>query len=142
MDNNGIRDVLRDIESDLSSDEAAAARELDRENTLLAAGLGSREGSRLGVGSRTSISSTRRDSKDPEGQSQQCSPPPPHTAGFWDRTPFMAGARKSYMRVLSMGFLLTSLVIFGVLSIFWGSLWRTNLYVHKLDGWIVVSAYR
>lgn len=74
-----------------------------------------------------------------EKQGQQHGPPPPYSAGFWDKTPAMANARKAYVRVLGGGLFLTTLVIFSVLSIFWGSLWKLNEYIHNLDGWIVVS---
>ncbi|KAI5123660.1 hypothetical protein M0805_001690 [Coniferiporia weirii] len=64
-------------------------------------------------------------------------PPPPFTARFWDSDPAIAKSRKTFFRILLAGTLLTIFVIFGVLGIFWGSLWKLEDYVHNLDGWVV-----
>ena len=32
-------------------------------------------------------------------------------------------------------------VIFAVLGIYWGSLWKVNEKIHNLNGWIVVSLF-
>lgn len=67
-------------------------------------------------------------------------PPPPHSAGFFDKTPAMARARASYFKIIGGGMIATTFLIFAVLSIFWGSLWKLNDYIHNLDCWVVVSA--
>ncbi|KAH8119235.1 hypothetical protein DFH11DRAFT_1563712 [Phellopilus nigrolimitatus] len=64
-------------------------------------------------------------------------PPPPHAARFWDRDPVTAAKRRIYFKTMFGGTFLTTLMIFGVLSIFWGSLWKTDSYTHNLNGWIV-----
>lgn len=58
-------------------------------------------------------------------------------AGFWDRDPETTKHRKIYLKVVTGGSFVTILVIFAVLSIYWGSLWKVNLNIHHLNGWIV-----
>ncbi|PAV18859.1 response to drug-related protein [Pyrrhoderma noxium] len=64
-------------------------------------------------------------------------PPQPFSNGFWDKSPGMTRSRKMYLQVLFRGTVLIILVIFGYLSIFWGSLFKTTEYIHKLKGWVV-----
>ncbi|KAJ8695609.1 hypothetical protein PTI98_008197 [Pleurotus ostreatus] len=68
------------------------------------------------------------------------SPPPAapvFTGAFFDRTPDAARARAAYFKVLAGGLVLLTITIFAVLSIYWGALWRTDRFIHNLNGWIV-----
>ena len=75
------------------------------------------------------------------GPNNNDGPPQPFSNGFWDKSPGMTRSRKMYLQVLFRGTVLIILVIFGYLSIFWGSLFKTTEYIHKLKGWVVVSSF-
>ena len=62
----------------------------------------------------------------------------PFQAGFWDKDPETTLHRTTYLRIVGLGCFLTILAIFAYLSIFWGSLWQVQIYVHRMNGWIVV----
>ena len=72
----------------------------------------------------------------------QPSPPPPLDAPFrarlFDGDPVTKGKRKLYFVTIAGGTFAMIIVIFAVLSIFWGSLFRVNNYIHKLEGWVIV----
>ncbi|KAJ6496247.1 hypothetical protein C8R45DRAFT_1061837 [Mycena sanguinolenta] len=59
----------------------------------------------------------------------------PFSAQFLDKSQKAAAARTIYIRTLFAGIMAISLVIFGVFSIYWGSVWTTPH--HTLPGWIV-----
>ncbi|KAJ3555553.1 hypothetical protein NP233_g12180 [Leucocoprinus birnbaumii] len=54
---------------------------------------------------------------------------------FLAKTQAMADARKIYLKTFIGGGLLIVLTIFGVFSIYWGSLWK--IPDHPLNGWVV-----
>lgn len=55
---------------------------------------------------------------------------------FFSRSATLTAARKQYLKMLTGGVALTSLIIFGVFPILWGAFYRTP--VQNLPGWIVV----
>ncbi|CAK5268026.1 unnamed protein product [Mycena citricolor] len=60
---------------------------------------------------------------------------PVFTASVFDKTPSAAASLKQYLRIMVAGVLAISFIIFGVFSIYWGSVWSTPRYA--VDGWIV-----
>lgn len=60
-----------------------------------------------------------------------------HQAGFFSTSEGRA-ARAMYLKIFVGGCFMLVLLIFGILSIFWGSLWK--IPAHHLHGWIVVSS--
>lgn len=85
--------------------------------------------------------STRAPSATPGGDPEKSSHavPPRFGAGFWDKDASTTKARQLYFKVLFMGNLLTIIVIFSVLPIYWGALWKLNDHIHNLHGFVVVS---
>ncbi|KAF5328427.1 hypothetical protein D9619_013291 [Psilocybe cf. subviscida] len=61
--------------------------------------------------------------------------PRQRTARVFDHTPAAALARQIYLKVVGGGIFMVVLLIFTVLSIFWGSTWK--IPAHKLPGWVV-----
>lgn len=61
----------------------------------------------------------------------------PFSLSFMD--PELADARKVFLKTMIVGGVLCSLVIFCVLSIYWGALYK--IPDHKLDGWLVVRLF-
>lgn len=59
-------------------------------------------------------------------------------AGFFDKDPYTTEQRKIYLKIMAMGSFLTILVVFCVLSIYWGSLWQATSKISKMNAWIVV----
>jgi hypothetical protein len=47
-------------------------------------------------------------------------------------------ARKIYLVALIWGLVMLTFIIFGIFSIFWGSLYRIGTNTHKMVGWVVV----
>ncbi|KAF8208895.1 hypothetical protein K438DRAFT_1930438 [Mycena galopus ATCC 62051] len=70
-------------------------------------------------------------------QSVQTPPTPvaPFSVQFWDKSPENTVARGLYLKTLAGGVFALSIVILGVCSIYWGSVW--NSPHHTLPGWIV-----
>jgi hypothetical protein len=66
-------------------------------------------------------------------------PPPWFTESYFSNEPATAAARKVYHSILGLNIGILVLVIFSVLSIYWGALWQTPAHVHNLNGWVVVS---
>lgn len=66
--------------------------------------------------------------------------PVPFQSSFWDKDPDMVRRRKLYIKVLASNTIIIILIIFGILSIFWGSLYNVDSYIHNLQGWVVVSS--
>jgi len=58
-------------------------------------------------------------------------------AGFFDKDPYTSQQRKIYLKIIALGSFLTILVVFCVLSIYWGSLWQATSKVRNMNGWIV-----
>jgi hypothetical protein len=70
-------------------------------------------------------------------QSQLVAPPKePLYYDFFDRSPAISTARKAYLINMCKGVFLVSLWIFGVFSIYWGSLWKVP--DGRVTGFIVV----
>lgn len=69
-------------------------------------------------------------------------PPPWFTESYFSNEPVTAAARKVYHSILGLYSGILVLVIFSVLSIYWGALWQTSAHVHNLNGWVVVSQLR
>jgi hypothetical protein len=46
-------------------------------------------------------------------------------------------ARKIYIQAILGGFAMLTLVIFGVFSMFWGSIYKISTNTHKMVGWVV-----
>ena len=80
----------------------------------------------------------------PQARTNQVEPPQPvpFQSNFFDKDPDMVRRRGMYIQMLVRSTFLIILIIFGILSIFWGSLYNVNAYVHNLDGWVVVSQRR
>lgn len=66
-------------------------------------------------------------------------PLPWFTESYFSRDPKTAAARKLYIIVLAIGGAVIIVFALAVLSIYWGSLWKTSTLVHHLEGWVVVS---
>ncbi|KAF9484292.1 hypothetical protein BDN70DRAFT_989742 [Pholiota conissans] len=56
-------------------------------------------------------------------------------AGFFDKNPQGAAARAAYLKIFLGGCFMILILIFGILSIFWGSLWK--IPARNLHGWVV-----
>jgi membrane-anchored protein YejM (alkaline phosphatase superfamily) len=66
-------------------------------------------------------------------------PLPWFTESYFSRDPATAKARKIYIIILIVGCSVIIVFALAVLSIYWGSLWKTATLVHHLNGWVVVS---
>ena len=65
---------------------------------------------------------------------------PPFTHGFLDRDPESAKARSLYFKIIGGSLLLVfTYVIWGVLPIYWASVFELYNHAHNLHGWVVVS---
>jgi len=65
---------------------------------------------------------------------------PPFTHGFLDRDPESAKARSLYFKIIGGSLLLVfTYVIWGVLPIYWASVFELYDHAHNLHGWVVVS---
>ncbi|KAK0557624.1 hypothetical protein OC844_005547 [Tilletia horrida] len=60
---------------------------------------------------------------------------PPRQYSFW--APEIAKERKAYLTGIAQSTFLITLLIWGVLSIYWGSLWKATSKTGSLDGWII-----
>ncbi|KAL5523910.1 hypothetical protein ACEPAG_8083 [Sanghuangporus baumii] len=65
------------------------------------------------------------------------SPPPPFQARFWSKDPVTSLKRKIYISMMSKAMFLLTLAIFGILSIYWASLYDVPNYAHKLECWVI-----
>lgn len=64
----------------------------------------------------------------------------PFSHGFLDRDPESSKARSLYFKIIGGTLLLVfTYVIWCVLPIYWGSLYKLYDHVHNLHGWVVVS---
>jgi len=61
------------------------------------------------------------------------------TESYFSRDPKTAAARKVYLIILAIGGSVIIVFALAVLSIYWGSLWKTDSLIHHLEGWVVVS---
>lgn len=65
---------------------------------------------------------------------------PPFSHGFLDNDPGTASGRPLYFKVVGGTiFLVLTYVIWGVLPIYWASVFKLYEHAHNLQGWIVVS---
>lgn len=65
---------------------------------------------------------------------------PPFSHGFLDKDPETSKARSLYFRtVIGTLVLLLTYVIWGVLPLYWGSVYQLYSHAHNLHGWVVVS---
>jgi len=65
---------------------------------------------------------------------------PPLSHGFLDKDPVTSAARSLYFKSIGGAlFLILTYVIWGVLPIYWGSVYRLYEHTHNLHGWIAVS---
>jgi len=55
--------------------------------------------------------------------------------GFW--APEIAKQRKAYLIGILRSSVLITLLIWGVLAIYWGSLWKATTKTHQLEAWII-----
>lgn len=62
------------------------------------------------------------------------------TESYFTSEPATAAARKKYIIILTLKILLVIVFLLSVLSIYWGSLWRTPAHTHNLNNWVVVSS--
>lgn len=62
-------------------------------------------------------------------------PQEPFQANFTDATPQMAAARRTYLKFVAIGGLSLVIIIFAMLGIYWGALWKVPAYYPH--GWIV-----
>ncbi|EPQ27589.1 uncharacterized protein PFL1_04727 [Pseudozyma flocculosa PF-1] len=75
------------------------------------------------------------DDNDKDGQRDAAPRPRPASEGFW--SPRLKAQRKLYLITMLRVTVAVSVVIWGIVSIFWGSVWKqTDLSPH-LNGWIV-----
>jgi len=64
----------------------------------------------------------------------------PFTHGFLDRDPETSKARSLYFKIIGGSlFLVFTYVIWGVLPIYWASIFKLYDHAHNLHGWVVVS---
>jgi hypothetical protein len=75
----------------------------------------------------------------PQEKSPQPPPLPWFTESYFSRDPATAKARKIYIIILTIAGFVIIVFALCVLSIYWGSLWKTTSLVHHLNGWVVVS---
>jgi hypothetical protein len=59
----------------------------------------------------------------------------PNSRTFFDKR--NAAGRQIYFKTLGGGIFAVIVAIFLIISIYWGSLWKTP--VRPLDGWVIVS---
>ena len=65
---------------------------------------------------------------------------PPFTHGFLDRDQESVKARSLYFKIIAGSLLLVfTYVIWGVLPIYWASVFELYQHAHNLHGWVVVS---
>lgn len=64
----------------------------------------------------------------------------PFSNGFFDDDPITSKARAEYFKVIIPGTLFITAIIWTVLAIYWGALWKTPELIHHLNGWVVVRA--
>jgi len=62
----------------------------------------------------------------------------PFSSGFFDKDPITSKARAAYFKIIIPGTFLITIVIWTVLAIYWGALWKTPELTHNLNGWVVV----
>ena len=79
--------------------------------------------------------------REPDDSSVQIlSRDPPFSHGFLDKDPESSKARANYFKVVAPTLLLVfTYVIWGVLPIYWASIFDLYNHVHNLNGWVVVS---
>jgi len=78
------------------------------------------------------------------GSGDQKVPPedPPFSHGFLDNDPETSKARSIYFKIVGGTiFLVLTYVIWGVLPIYWASVFKLYDHAHNLHGWIVVSIW-
>lgn len=61
---------------------------------------------------------------------------PQGTLSFFEKSPAANAARSIYLKIYIGGTVMMILTIFGILSIYWGALYRTP--ERNLKGWLVV----
>jgi hypothetical protein len=61
----------------------------------------------------------------------------PFSYGFFDKDPASVAARQAYMKAIVGFTVITALIIWGVVSIYWGAFWRGRSGAHNMHGWIV-----
>ncbi|KAF8274530.1 hypothetical protein EI94DRAFT_1768739 [Lactarius quietus] len=59
------------------------------------------------------------------------------TESYFSHDHATAAARKRYTIILTLASFVIIVFAMGVLSIYWGSLWRSATLVHHLNGWVV-----
>lgn len=65
---------------------------------------------------------------------------PPFSHGFFDKDPESSKGRSLYFKaVMGVIVLVCTYVIWGVLPIYWASVYDLYNHVHNLHGWVVVS---
>ena len=62
----------------------------------------------------------------------------PGSRRFFDKSPEGSQARKTYLTVFLGGTFMVILMIFTILPIYWGSLWK--IPTRNLNGWVVVRS--
>jgi hypothetical protein len=73
----------------------------------------------------------------PSDEKTQAQEPTPYGHNFFDSHPGFAKSRSTYLKTLLLQVILITITTWGVLSIYWGALWRPNHGVHNLNAWIV-----
>lgn len=65
-----------------------------------------------------------------------------NSSGFFDNDPEVKKYRDPYFKAVSMGLILIIvIIIWGVLPIYWGSMFRAMEHVHNLHGLVVESPF-
>jgi hypothetical protein len=59
----------------------------------------------------------------------------PFSNGFFDKDPITSSTRAKF---LIAGTMSITVAIWVVLAMYWGALWKTEILVHHLNGWVVV----
>jgi len=68
------------------------------------------------------------------------SPVAPFSQSFFSNNPAMKRGRAIYFKIVPFSvFLVVAVIIFGVLPIFWSSIYKAPEHIQNLGGWIVVS---
>lgn len=69
----------------------------------------------------------------------QHEPTPHFTHGFFDNEPEVKKGRAIYLKVMPLSLMMVLvIIIWGVLPIYWGSMFRAPQHIHNLNGLIVV----
>lgn len=74
-------------------------------------------------------------SSEKQAEAGSTAPPQPRQVGFWDKS--LANERKTYLLGLTKVTVLICLLIWTLVVLYWGSLWKSNELAHKLNAVVI-----